>query len=171
MFDFVIEINIFLQQINAVISASLSIKQSKKLKKILEVVLAFGNYMNSSKRGPVYGFKLQSLEAVLNLLFKILNFNSTFALFQLLDTKSQDKKQTLLHFIVQTIYNKFPELVSLESEFTFVDKAATGQLVLINDLIHLMNYLSLLVSLENVQFDMNELEKGMKNTRKEQACI
>lgn len=118
-----------LPQINAVISASLSIKQSKKLKKILEVVLAFGNYMNSSKRGPVYGFKLQSLEA-------------------LLDTKSQDKKQTLLHFIVQTISNKFPELVSLESEFTFVDKAAT-------------------VSLENVQFDMNELEKGMKNTRKE----
>lgn len=31
---------------------------------MLEVVLAFGNYMNSSKRGPVYGFKLQSLESV-----------------------------------------------------------------------------------------------------------
>ena len=53
-----------LPQINAVSSASLSIKQSKKLKKLLELVLAFGNYMNSSKRGPVYGFKLQSLESV-----------------------------------------------------------------------------------------------------------
>ncbi len=30
-----------------------------------------------------------------------------------------------------------------------------------------MKYLSVSVSLENVQFDMNELEKGMKNTRKE----
>ena len=32
--------------------------------KIFKIVLAFGNYMNSSKRGPVYGFKLQSLESV-----------------------------------------------------------------------------------------------------------
>lgn len=85
--------------------------------------------MNSSKRGPVYGFKLQSLEA-------------------LLDTKSHDKKQTLLHFIVQTITNKFPESSNFESELTFIDKAAT-------------------VSLENVQFDMAELEKGMKNARRE----
>jgi hypothetical protein len=118
-----------LPQINAVSSASLSIKQSKKLKKLLEVVLAFGNYMNSSKRGPVYGFKLQSLES-------------------LLDTKTQDKKQTLLHFIVDTVSAKFPELNGFVSELTFVDKAST-------------------VSLENVQFDMSELEKGMRNTKKE----
>jgi hypothetical protein len=118
-----------LPQINAVSSASLSIKQSKKLKKLLEVVLAFGNYMNSSKRGPVYGFKLQSLES-------------------LLETKTQDKKQTLLHFIVDTVAQKFPDLNNFVSELTFVDKAST-------------------VSLENVQFDMNELEKGMRNTKKE----
>jgi len=116
-------------QINAVISASLSIKQSKKLRKLLEIILAFGNYMNSSKRGPVYGFKLQSLET-------------------LLDTKTQDKKQTLLHYITQTINLKFPEISNFESELTFIDKAST-------------------VSLENVLYDMNELEKGMKMTRKE----
>lgn len=29
-----------------------------------QVILAFGNYMNSSKRGGVYGFKLQSLDVV-----------------------------------------------------------------------------------------------------------
>ena len=44
---------LFLQQLNAVISASLSIKNSKKLKRMLEIVLVFGNYMNSRKRGPV----------------------------------------------------------------------------------------------------------------------
>jgi formic-like protein len=118
-----------LPQINAVSSASLSIKKSKKLKKLLEVVLSFGNYMNSSKRGPVYGFKLQSLEA-------------------LTETKAHDKKQTLLNFIVETVTQKFPEITNFESELTFIDKAA-------------------MVSFENVQFDMNELEKGMKNTRKE----
>lgn len=71
----------------------MSIKSSQKLKKILEVtgslvsglnmmlnecmdcfvtflfllaqiILALGNYMNSSKRGAVYGFKLQSLDLV-----------------------------------------------------------------------------------------------------------
>lgn len=77
------------QQLHAVIAASVSIKSSQKLKKILEVkesvvsgfnvkrmlgftflllllqiILALGNYMNSSKRGAVYGFKLQSLDLV-----------------------------------------------------------------------------------------------------------
>lgn len=118
-----------LKQINAVISASLSIKQSKKLKKLLEIILAFGNYMNSSKRGPVYGFKLQSLETIY-------------------DTKTHDKRQTLLHYIVSTIQEKFSDLINFNSELTFIDKAAT-------------------VSLENVQFDMNELDKGMKACRKE----
>ena len=30
----------------------------------LQIVLAFGNYMNSSKRGAAYGFRLQSLDLV-----------------------------------------------------------------------------------------------------------
>lgn len=29
-----------------------------------QIVLAFGNYMNSSKRGAAYGFRLQSLDLV-----------------------------------------------------------------------------------------------------------
>jgi hypothetical protein len=53
-----------------------------------------------------------------------------------------------LHFIVQTVTEKFPDITNFDSELTFIDKAA-------------------MVSLENVQFDMNELDKGMKNTRKE----
>uniref|UniRef100_A0AAV2LBM3 Formin-like 2b n=1 Tax=Knipowitschia caucasica TaxID=637954 RepID=A0AAV2LBM3_KNICA len=54
-------------QLHAMIAASVSIKSSQKLKKILEIILALGNYMNSSKRGAVYGFKLQSLDLVLSL--------------------------------------------------------------------------------------------------------
>lgn len=33
----------------------------------LQIILALGNYMNSSKRGAVYGFKLQSLDLVIGL--------------------------------------------------------------------------------------------------------
>ena len=49
---------------DAVIAASKSVVASKHLKKVLEIILAFGNYMNSGKRGGAYGFKLQSLDIV-----------------------------------------------------------------------------------------------------------
>lgn len=124
-----IEIDFYFQQIYAIINASSSVKSSQKFKDVLEVVLAFGNYLNSSKRGPAYGFKLQSLDT-------------------LLDTKSTDKRMCLLHYIVGTIRQKFPDLLSFDTELFFIDKAAQ-------------------VSLENVVTDVHELEKGMDIVRKE----
>lgn len=76
---------------------------------MLEVVLAFGNYMNSAKRGPAYGFKLQSLDT-------------------LIDTKSSDKRICLLHFIVDTVRSKIPEIMNFDSELMYIDKAATGMI-------------------------------------------
>ncbi|KAJ8251784.1 hypothetical protein GJAV_G00225400 [Gymnothorax javanicus] len=116
-------------QLNAIITASMSIKSSSKLKKVLEVILAFGNYMNSSKRGAAYGFRLQSLDL-------------------LLDTKSTDRKQTLLNFITQIVQEKYPELRDFHSELKFVDKA--GQ-----------------VSLDSILQEVRRLEKGMEVARKE----
>lgn len=116
-------------QIDSLISASMSIKSSDKLKKILEIVLAFGNYMNSSKRGAAYGFRLQSLDL-------------------LLETKSTDRSQTLLHFIANVIQEKYPDLVNFHSDLHFVDKAA-------------------LVSLDGISQDIRSLERGMEMTKKE----
>ncbi|XP_031700073.1 formin-like protein 1 isoform X3 [Anarrhichthys ocellatus] len=116
-------------QLNAVIAASMSIKSSSKLKKVLEIILAFGNYMNSSKRGAAYGFRLQSLDL-------------------LLDTKSTDRKQTLLHFIVSIIQEKYPDVRSFFTELHFLDKAA-------------------LVSLDSILQDVRSLERGMEVTRRE----
>lgn len=76
---------------------------------MLEVILAFGNYMNSAKRGPAYGFKLQSLDT-------------------LIDTKSSDKRICLLHFIVETVRSKIPEIMNFDSELMYIDKAATGMI-------------------------------------------
>ena len=45
---------------------------------------------------------------------------------QLVDTKSGDKKTTLMHFLVQTVQDKFPELLNFDSELRFLDKAAVG---------------------------------------------
>uniref|UniRef100_A0A8C1T0S0 Formin-like 3 n=1 Tax=Cyprinus carpio TaxID=7962 RepID=A0A8C1T0S0_CYPCA len=122
-------VNMLTPQLNAIIAASASVKSSPKLKKILEIILALGNYMNSSKRGSVYGFKLQSLDL-------------------LLDTKSTDRKMTLLHYIALVVKEKYPELAAFYNELHFVDKAAA-------------------VSLENVLLDVKELGKGMDLVRRE----
>uniref|UniRef100_A0A8C3I6E5 Formin like 3 n=1 Tax=Chrysemys picta bellii TaxID=8478 RepID=A0A8C3I6E5_CHRPI len=95
----------------------------------LQIILALGNYMNSSKRGCVYGFKLQSLDL-------------------LLDTKSTDRKLTLLHFIALTVREKYPDLATFWQELHFVEKAAA-------------------VSLENVLLDVKELGRGMDLIRRE----
>lgn len=106
--NFYDNLHLITPQIHAIISGSNSVKNSKKLKAVLEVILAFGNYLNSSKRGPAYGFKLQSLDT-------------------LLDTKSTDKRMCLLHYIAATIRQKFPDLLSFDSELSYIEKAATGE--------------------------------------------
>ncbi|XP_024869482.1 formin-like protein CG32138 isoform X2 [Temnothorax curvispinosus] len=115
--NFFDNLHLITPQIHAVISASSSVKSSKKLRSVLEIILAFGNYLNSSKRGPAYGFKLQSLDT-------------------LLDTKSTDKRMCLLHYIVATIRVKFPELINFESELMYIDKAATVSLENITTDVH-----------------------------------
>ncbi len=131
-------------QLKAIITASTTLKNSSRFKKLLEVkqknkiyffvyyeilfqiVLAFGNYMNSSKRGPAYGFKLASLEIVNdgNLLpVFLLNIFS----FQLSDTRTHDKRLTLLHYIVQTVQERFPDISNFDNELKSAEKAAQGK--------------------------------------------
>lgn len=44
--------------------ASKEVLQSRNFKQLLEVVLAFGNYMNKGQRGNAYGFKVSSLNKI-----------------------------------------------------------------------------------------------------------
>lgn len=50
--------------VSALTKASKDILHSKNLKQLLEVVLAFGNYMNKGQRGNAYGFKVSSLNKI-----------------------------------------------------------------------------------------------------------
>uniref|UniRef100_A0A672GNS3 Formin-like 2b n=1 Tax=Salarias fasciatus TaxID=181472 RepID=A0A672GNS3_SALFA len=129
MGNFTDNVQMLTPQLHAIIAASVSIKSSQKLKKILEIILALGNYMNSSKRGAVYGFKLQSLDL-------------------LLETKSTDRKQTLLHYISNVVREKYSMVSLFYNELHYVDKAAA-------------------VSLENVLCDVKELQRGMELTWRE----
>lgn len=49
------------------------------------------------------------------------------SLTQLLDIKSTDRKQTLLHFIVGIVQEKYPEVRCFFSELHFLEKAAQGE--------------------------------------------
>lgn len=95
-------------QLCAITSASLSLKSSKKFKSILEIILTFGNYMNSNKSsGSAYGFRLKG----------------TFE--GLSDTRSNDKKMSLFEYMVnETIAKMLPNLLTLDSELLCISKAA-----------------------------------------------
>ena len=61
---------------------------------MLELILAFGNYMNRGQRGNAVGFKLTSLTRIA-------------------DTKSScNKSMTLLHFVASTCEEKVRPLTS-----------------------------------------------------------
>lgn len=75
-------------KIKAVLEASKEVQRSKRLKRMLEIILAFGNYMNRGQRGNAVGFKLSSLTRIA-------------------DTKSScNKSLTLLHYIADTCNQK-----------------------------------------------------------------
>ena len=102
-------------QIEAVLAASQALINSAAFRKLLEIVLAFGNYMNSAKRGPAYGFKLDSFE-------------------RLLDTKSSDRKQTLLHYLARTVDRHYPQVQRFLEDLAPVhDAAHVSTMTLAND--------------------------------------
>ncbi|KAK9409340.1 disheveled-associated activator of morphogenesis 1 [Crotalus adamanteus] len=93
-------------KVEAIQTASIQVFQSKSLKQLLEVVLAFGNYMNKGQRGNAYGFKISSLNKIA-------------------DTKSSiDKNITLLHYLITIIEKKYPKVFSLHEELKDVPRSA-----------------------------------------------
>ncbi|XP_068439018.1 delphilin isoform X5 [Clinocottus analis] len=87
--------------------ASVELKSSKKLAKILEFVLAMGNYLNN---GQPKSHKTTS--------FKI-NF-----LTELSTTKTVDGKSTFLHILAKSLCQHFPELLNFSRDLTTVPLAA-----------------------------------------------
>ncbi|XP_076246123.1 diaphanous related formin 1 isoform X2 [Calliopsis andreniformis] len=102
------------------------VKGSKKFARILELILLLGNYMNSgSRNGQAFGFEISFLT-------------------KLTSTKDIDNKQTLMHYLVDTIEHKFPECLSFPEELAHVDRASR-------------------VSLENIQRTLRQMESNIRN--------
>ncbi|GAB5354290.1 hypothetical protein AAMO2058_000106300 [Amorphochlora amoebiformis] len=80
--------------------------RSSNFKKVLQIVLALGNYINgSTKKGAAWGFKLSSLGKL-----KMLRAN--------------DGKHNLMHFIVTTIRTRFPGALKFLEDLETLESAS-----------------------------------------------
>ncbi|KAM9837108.1 delphilin [Aulostomus maculatus] len=87
--------------------ASVELRTSKKLAKILEFVLAMGNYLNNGqpKSHRTTSFKISFLT-------------------ELSTTKTVDGKSTFLHILAKSLCQHFPELLNFSRDLTTVPLAA-----------------------------------------------
>ncbi|XP_014167338.1 disheveled-associated activator of morphogenesis 1 isoform X1 [Geospiza fortis] len=93
-------------KVEAIRAGSKAVLQSSSLQQLLEVVLAFGNYMNKGQRGNAFGFKISSLNKIA-------------------DTKSSiDKNITLLHYLITVVEKKYPKVLRLHEELRDIPQAA-----------------------------------------------
>ncbi|KAJ8947696.1 hypothetical protein NQ318_001534 [Aromia moschata] len=103
---FQVTLNEILPRITSVMEASREVSRSRRLRRLLEIVLALGNYMNRGARGNASGFRLTSLN-------------------RLADTKSSSAKgTTLLHYLVQILERKFKDILRLEEDLPHIREAA-----------------------------------------------
>uniref|UniRef100_A0A158R454 Formin-like protein n=1 Tax=Syphacia muris TaxID=451379 RepID=A0A158R454_9BILA len=99
--------NLLEPQFSTLTAASKCVREADKFHKILEVLLAYGNYMNSGRRGGVYGFKLSSLDTLSGM------------------KSCVERSLSLLHVFCDSISQSFPELLDFGEQFRFADKAST----------------------------------------------
>ncbi|KAG8234233.1 hypothetical protein J437_LFUL007738 [Ladona fulva] len=107
------------------------IKQSKKFANVLELILLIGNYMNTgSRNAQAFGFEISYLP-------------------KLSSTKDVENKMTLLHFLVETVEKKFPELINFGEELAHVDRAARVSTDSLQKALRLMDS-----SIRNLEMDL-----------------
>lgn len=89
--------------------AFVEVVESKKFKKLLEVILAIGNYLNAgTQKGLALAFKL-------NTLLLLGDLKSTIT-----------HKITLLHYFVKFLELKYPETLDWPKELPSMSKAIRG---------------------------------------------
>uniref|UniRef100_A0A3Q1BCM3 Dishevelled associated activator of morphogenesis 2 n=1 Tax=Amphiprion ocellaris TaxID=80972 RepID=A0A3Q1BCM3_AMPOC len=87
-------------KVEAILNASKEVVRSKRLTQVLEVVLAFGNFMNKGQRGNAYGFKVSSLNKIA-------------------DTKSSiDRNITMLHYLIMIFEKNYPDTLHIQEDLS-----------------------------------------------------
>ncbi|KAG6399448.1 hypothetical protein SASPL_140929 [Salvia splendens] len=90
--------------------AAREVKESVKLRKIMQTILTLGNALNQgTARGSAIGFKLDSL-------------------LKLSDTRARNNKMTLMHYLCKILSEKMPELLDFSKDLGHLEPASKIQL-------------------------------------------
>ncbi|ORY14842.1 actin-binding FH2 [Neocallimastix californiae] len=124
--------------------ATNDIKNSQKVKELLNIILYLGNHLNTGRRGNAAGIKLESI-------------------LKLVDTKTniEGRIYTLLHYLVDLVQKKFPELENLHEELTNIEE---GSKISIPDIRQVLTNIK--NGLKDVENALNKIEKS-KDLKKE----
>lgn len=96
--------------LNTVNSAAGEIRNSAKLKRIMQTILSLGNALNQgTARGSAVGFRLDSL-------------------LKLTDTRARNNKMTLMHYLCKVLAEKLPELLDFSKDLVSLEVASKIQL-------------------------------------------
>jgi len=110
----------------AATAACEELKKSSKFARVLEIILLIGNIMNTGSRNE------QSVGFDISYLPKLSN------------TKDKENKRTLMHFLVETVENSYPDLINFYEEIMHLDRASR-------------------VSCENIERVLKQIESSLKN--------
>ncbi|RLN48970.1 hypothetical protein BBJ29_004083 [Phytophthora kernoviae] len=92
-------------QLDTLVAATDQVSESDKFRRVLENILAIGNYLNgSTPRGGAYGFKLDTLTKLHAL-------------------KSIDPRVTLMHFLLHQLEEKDPDVITFAGEVPHIVEA------------------------------------------------
>ncbi|KAK4857739.1 hypothetical protein QYF36_005590 [Acer negundo] len=91
-------------------SVAEQIRNSAKLKSIMQTILSLGNALNQgTARGSAIGFRLDSL-------------------LKLTDTRSRNSKMTLMHYLCKVLADKLPDLLDFAKDLASLEPASKIQL-------------------------------------------
>ncbi|XP_045813545.1 formin-like protein 13 [Trifolium pratense] len=96
--------------LNAVNSSAEEIRNSVKLKRIMQTILTLGNALNQgTARGSAIGFRLETL-------------------LKLTETRARNNKMTLMHYLCKVLDDKLPEVLDFSKDLANLEPAAKIQL-------------------------------------------
>ncbi|KAM4675788.1 protein diaphanous homolog 1-like [Discoglossus pictus] len=114
----------------SVTAACEELRKSQSFSTLLEITLLVGNFMNAGSRNAgAFGFDISFL-------------------CKLKDTKSADQKTTLLHFLVESCEQDYPDVLKFPDELVHVEKASR-------------------VSAENLQKNLDQMKKQVSDLQKD----
>ncbi|KAI3869378.1 hypothetical protein MKW92_034980 [Papaver armeniacum] len=99
--------------LNTINSSSREVKDSVKLRQIMQTILTLGNALNQgTARGSAIGFKLDSL-------------------LKLSDTRARNNKMTLMHYLCKVLAEQMPEVLDFDKDLVHLEAASKIQLKLL----------------------------------------